>query len=441
MGRLVIAWLLLSLGLTGCKEESHASFNRILQRSELRVALPRDALNNLKQGDTHLEYELARRFAAHFSLTLRLIPTDTPEDSQTLLRQHQVDLAMGLALTSERLREFRFAPAYQQIQTYLVYRQGNLVPKSFNQLPGKLIISSQSHHAELLQALQSQYPDLRWQQDDELSQEELAEQVVNGQLELTLVDSSLLSNLQRVRPELVTSLTVGSATDLAWALAPSDEDSLQAATLEFFNQINQTGLLAQLRERFYGEIGSFDSIDARSFIEAATRILPRYKMMFQEAEQGSLDWRLLAALGYQESRWDPLATSPTGVRGMMMLTLNTSRHVQVQDRTNARQSIQGSSRYLQQIDEQLGDEVKGQDRLWLMLAAYNIGPGLLEQSRRKLQRAGGNANHWPHVRDALKHNPATRSAVKYVEKIRHYYEILSWLERQQRRNPLLETTG
>lgn len=441
MLRQLLVVLLLCLGLSSCKEESKADLQQILARGQLRVALPRDALDSIKQGDTQLEYELAQRFARRFGLDLQLIPTDTPEDSQRLLRQHQVDLAMGLAVTVERQREFRFAPAYQQIQTYLVYRQGNKVPKSLNQLPGRLVISSQSHHAELLSQLKSQYPDLAWQQDEDLSQEELAEQIVNGQIELSLIDSSLLTNLQRVQPELVTAMALGPSTDLAWALAPSSEDSLQAATLEFFSSIHQNGLLAQLSERFYGQIGSFDSIDARSFIEAATRILPRYKLMFQEAEQGNLDWRLLAAVGYQESRWNPTATSPTGVRGMMMLTMNTSRHVQVTDRTDARQSIQGGSRYLQQIEQQLQEEIQGQDRLWMMLAAYNIGPGLLEQTRRKVQRRGGDANRWQHVQDALKANPSTRHAAKYVEKVRHYYEILSWLERQPKTSLLQKQAG
>lgn len=431
-------YLLLCIGLSSCKDESQASFNQILDRAELRVALPRDALDSLKQGDSYLEYELLKRFAKQFSLQLKLIATDSPEDSQTLLRQHQVDLALGLPVTNERQHEFRFAPAYQQIQTYIVYRQGDLIPKDLNHLPSSLVISHQSHHAELLQQLQQDYPALSWQESDNLSQEELAEQLLSGKIRLALLDSSVLTNLQRLRPELMSSMVLGNATALAWALAPSEEDSLQAATLEFFNQINQNGLLSQLRERFYGDEGGFDSLDARNFIEAASRILPRYKSLFQEAEQGVLDWRLLAALGYQESRWDPEATSPTGVRGMMMLTLNTSRQVQVQNRADPRQSIQGSSRYLKQIDDLLGDEVKGQDRLWLMLAAYNMGPGLLEQTRRKVARSGHDANNWGQIRTYLKKQSGSNgagSAVKYVEKIRHYYEILSWLERQQQNQP------
>ena len=79
-------------------------------------------------------------------------------------------------------------------------------------------------------------------------------------------------------------------------------------------------------------------MDTQAYLEAVEKILPQYQPLF-EKYKGNLDWRLLAAIAYQESHWDPYATSPTGVRGMMMLTKDTATRMNINNRTDAEQSI------------------------------------------------------------------------------------------------------
>jgi membrane-bound lytic murein transglycosylase F len=157
------------------------------------------------------------------------------------------------------------------------------------------------------------------------------------------------------------------------------------------------------------------------------------------AREESLAWEFLAAISYQESHWDPKATSRTGVRGMMMLTRATAKELGVDDRTDPAQSLRGGARYFKDLRRRLPGDIYEPDRSYLALAAYNIGMGHLEDARVLTERRGGDPHLWSDVMEALPlledqtHYETLRygyargkEAVRYVQNIRHYYNILRW---------------
>jgi membrane-bound lytic murein transglycosylase F len=152
------------------------------------------------------------------------------------------------------------------------------------------------------------------------------------------------------------------------------------------------------------------------------------------------DGRLLAAIGYQESHWDPAAISPTGVRGLMMLTRNTASVLGVEDRIDPAQSIPGGAKYLEQLKARLPSSIKEPDRTWFALASYNVGYGHVQDARAITEQMGKEPDLWAHVKDNLpllaqhswysntRHGYARGwEPVMYVENIRNYYDILVWL--------------
>lgn len=167
-------------------------------------------------------------------------------------------------------------------------------------------------------------------------------------------------------------------------------------------------------------------------------VLPLYREAFVEsARRSGLDWRLLAAVGYQESRWNPGARSPTGVRGLMMLTTDTALDLGV-DRDDAAQSILGAGRFLQGLYDQLPSQVREPDRTAMALAAYNQGIGHLLDARDVTINRGGDPDHWSDVREALLllddplWQPTTKygaarggEAVAFVDSVRRYYSRLA----------------
>ena len=114
-----------------------------------------------------------------------------------------------------------------------------------------------------------------------------------------------------------------------------------------------------------------------------------------------MDWRLLAAIGYQESYWNPHAVSPTGVRGLMMLTQPTAKQLGVSNRVDPVQSIDGGSHYIRTLIDKMPSPIKEPDRTWMALAAYNVGINHLEDARMITRRRGRDPNRWKDVKESL----------------------------------------
>jgi membrane-bound lytic murein transglycosylase F len=238
------------------------------------------------------------------------------------------------------------------------------------------------------------------------------------------------------------SFEIASPSQLAWTFAPDSDNALFEAAGKFFTRIQRDGTLDQLLDRHYGHNERLGTIDAAAFLAAAQTTLPLYRPMFEEAEQiTGIEWRLLAALAYQESHWDPLATSFTNVRGMMMLTGETATRMGVTDRLDAHASIIGGARYLEMLKDQLPARIPEGERIWFALAAYNQGIGHLEDARVLAARAGANPNAWLEVRkfmpllarpeyvDQTKYGYARGGeAVALAETVHLYYDMLKRMD-------------
>jgi membrane-bound lytic murein transglycosylase F len=236
---------------------------------------------------------------------------------------------------------------------------------------------------------------------------------------------------------------------LAWAFPKNGDEWLYHQAEKFFARIQKDGTLRNLLDRYYGHSNRLAPVDVASFLVKTRTTLPQYLSLFKQAQElTGLDWRLLAAIGYQESHWDTYATSPTNVRGIMMLTEQTADRLGVTNRLDPRQSIQAGARYVVMLKETIPEEVPEPDRTWMALAAYNIGYAHLSDARALAKRMKLNPNAWADVKktlpllnqyeyySTLKYGYASGGApVVFVESIRTYYNILE--KHQQRHAPLL----
>jgi membrane-bound lytic murein transglycosylase F len=265
----------------------------------------------------------------------------------------------------------------------------------------------------------------------------LLEGVDRGTFDCTVSDSHLADFARRRHPELDVAMTLTEERPLAWAHTGRIE-GLDEALAEWFASAHETGLLADLDERWFGRFGAFDYVDVARFVRRVQSRLPQYRPAFERAAaELPFEWELLAAQAYQESHWDPDAVSATGVRGLMMLTLSTARRVGIEDRNDPEQSIAGGTAYLADLYERVPDGVAGEDRIWFALAAYNVGMGHMYDARALAERLGRDKNSWddlartlpllsdPRYYETLRHGYARgHEPVRYVEKVREYRALL-----------------
>src|SRR5690606_25644865 len=293
---------------------------------------------------------------------------------------------------------------------------------------------------ELLEQARAEHPELIWREDPRASIEELLRRVEEGLTDYTIVPSNMYGLLRHSYPETRAAFTLGETYPIAWAL-PKEAHSLREAVAAYFAEIEATGELDRLLDRYYFAARDFDYVGSRAFLRHVETRLPAYRPFFEEAaELTGIDWRLLAAIGYQESHWNPDAVSPTGVRGLMMLTEDTASMMEVADRADPRESAIGGALYFRNVLAKIPERIPEPDRTWLAVAAYNLGFGHLEDARIITQIQGGDPDRWDHVRERLPlladekwYSRVKRGyarghvAVQYVDNVRRYHELLMWI--------------
>jgi membrane-bound lytic murein transglycosylase F len=390
-----------------------------------------------------IEYELVRGFAERLGVDLRMYIADQVFPDVLEGKAHIA--AASLAIDEDRKDSIRFGPAYQKIEPQVIYRRGSARPRKVaDLLGGRLEISRESAHAAVLEQLRREEPLLTWIEDAKVGTEELIRRVAEGEIDYTIADSNVFALLRHFYPDVRVAFSLGMQSEVAWAL-PKDAEDLREAIAAYFAEIDATGELERVLDRYYFASREFDYVGSRAFVRHFNTRLPRYREFFHEAEFATgVDWRLLAAMAYQESHWNPDAVSPTGVRGMMMLTEHTAQMMEVSDRQDARASILGGARYFRRVLRKVPERIPEPDRSWLAVAAYNLGYGHVEDARILTQSQGGNPDDWEEVRQRLPllsdeewHRRVQRGyapgaqAVSYVDNVRRYYEILMWMDARE----------
>jgi len=385
------------------------------------------------------EYDLATLFARELKLKPVFVVIDNPAKIESMLRDKQAHFAAAaLARHFDFPGGLAWGPSYFTTQHEIVGRTGEAKPKSFSDIRDKRIgVIDETVGDYLL----SGTPKLTFPIDrlpPEASTADLLQEVAENKLDYALVESNRFTLARRFFPQLDVAFNVGKPLDYAWLISTVDKKEILAAAKPFFERLRKDGTLKRLVERYYGHAANFSAIDSGALLEKIATQLPRLQPYFEEAERVSgIDWRLIAAIGYQESHWDATATSPTGVRGFMMLTEETADRLKIPDRLDARASIIGGARYFALQKEQFSPRIPEPDRTFLALGAYNQGMGHLEDARVLAQRGGLNPDKWQDVRtvlprlaepdtfQGLKHGYARGfEALQFVDNVRNYYDIL-----------------
>ncbi|MFW6082355.1 MAG: membrane-bound lytic murein transglycosylase MltF [Desulfosalsimonas sp.] len=425
------------------QEMPHRSFEKIKQSGRI-VVLTRNApttyyidRNGRPAGP---EYELAKAFAESMGLKAEFNVKYTIDEILKSLEKGEADIAAaGLTVTEKRKERYRFSPSYQEITPQVVTRRDRVQPDSLEEVVGlDIVVIANSSYTERLENLkETDYPGLDWKETDEKDTEQLLHEVWLGNIECTVADSNIVDINRRYYPELMAPVNLGRAQQLGWAMAPGNTE-LGRAVDRWMEENRETGSLSRLYDKYYGFFEIFDYVDVRRYIRRIDARFPQYQEYFREAaEKYELPFDLLAAQGYQESHWNAMAVSPTGVRGIMMLTLPTAREMGVSNRLDARQSIFGGARYMARLKRSLADEVDEPDCTWLALAAYNVGLGHLRDAQNLARQQGLDPNAWRDLKQVLPllskkqyYKDLTYGyargyePVRYVQRIREYRHIL-----------------
>lgn len=444
---LLASWLLL---LAGCHKPAEPVLHLPLPDSKhpLVVLTYNGAATQFESADGEpvgMQNDLVNLFAQQYGYPVTYVSKGSVSELLDALRHGQGHLvAADLIPSRDNLYQVAFSNSYYPVSQVVVVNRDGIAPKNSSQLQGLRVATvAGSWHVDALRTARLQVPALQWQEVSNGWEDALLQQVSQGDLDVAVVDSTSFDLARRLYPNLAVAFTLPPASNLAWMLPQNGSPLLRKQINDFFAGITQDGRLKQIIDRYYGYTNRLEDEDISGILQRMHDVLPRYRKVFYEAQQATgIDWRLLAAISYQESHWDPQATSPTGVRGMMMMTTDTADKMGVDDRLDAQQSVLGGARYLQTLMDQQGNQVDDADRVWMALAAYNQGQGHLDDARSLALERQLNPRLWCDVKQTLPklsapgHHAQIRhgycrggEAVIFVESVRTYYDILRRYEK------------
>ncbi len=434
---LIALVLIITLTMSG-----DTSVDDLKKAGEL-VVISRESPTTLYQGNegpAGPEYDYLSSFAEFLGVKLRLELRDNDSDVLLSIANDEGHIAAaGMTFYSPFEDDgFVFGPGYQNVDIQVVCRRNHgKLPRNLEQLSEMelSVVADSSYEARLLE-LQDDYPDLSWESEDKTTVDEMLQLVWRKEIDCTIANSSEVNIKRRFYPELQVAFTIDENQALAWNLSP-EWGVLSDSIDQWLSSIEKDGTLLVLRDRHY-DVEEFDYVDMRSFIRSMKSRLPRLTPLFHKAaEKYQIPWTLLAAQAYQESHWNRRAKSPTGVRGIMMLTLTTAKEMGVKSRLDAEQSIMGGAKYLSKLEGRIPDSVTGDDRWWYALAAYNVGMGHLHDARSLATKLNLDADSWLDLKGVLpllaqkkyykdlKYGRARGTEpVIYVSQIRNYQNIL-----------------
>jgi len=418
--------------------------NQVIENDEL-IVVTRNGSTTYYEGPngyTGFEYELAKKFADSLGVQLKIITSDNLHDIFNMLNTGQAHFAAaGLTITDARKQHVRFTASYMDVTEQIIYNRRSYRPRTVADLDdGILEVIEGSSHVESLQALKFEFPELSWSTQTDMESEQLLYLIENQLIDYTVADSNELQLNQRFLLDIRVAFDISEPKQLAWAFPKTKDLSLYDKAMSFFWRNLNNGEITHLTETHYGHVDKFDYVGNRIYIRHIGTRLNKYIDWYKEAaEKYNLDWKLLAAMGYQESHWNPHAVSPTGVRGIMMLTQQTAGQLGIKNRLDPKSSIFGGAKYLDQIRKRFPVDLKEPDRTWLAMASYNVGYYHVTDAQKIARQLGKNANKWSDMQNILPllarkkwYKKTSRGyargwePVKYVTNIRRYYDLLDY---------------
>lgn len=438
--------LLLVSTLFSCTQPTSA-LQTVIDRGELIVFTRIDPTTyniDISDNPYGFEYELVTLFAEKIGVRVRFILPDQFHHILQLNTESEADFAAaGLSITPNREKNLLFTPAYYEVTQQVIYHYRSRRPKSIQYLKDSFFeVLAGTSHTENLRLLSKSSPELSWTEAYNTNIIELMTLVNDGLLDYTIADSNQFQTFRSQFPQLNAAFDISSPEKIAWAFPNSKDNSLYNEAVDFLNEVKNNGVLNQLQDKHFGYSKNLNYVGICTFRRHVKSRLPALTSFFhQAAEKHNIDWRLLAAVAYQESHWNKHAVSPTGVRGIMMLTRSTAKQMGVTDRLDPQQSIDGGARYLVSRMKRIPARIQEPDKTWMALASYNIGYGHLEDARILTQKQGGNPDRWVDVKERLplltqkkwyaqtKYGYARgNEPVTYIENVRHYLKMLKELE-------------
>jgi len=414
---------LIKRALTGRRDSYYTDdLPKLKKRQRLRMITRNSAATYyLYRGRPYgFEYELLHRFARQQGMRLDIV---IPDDNKSLipwLNEGRGDVvAAMLTVTPGRSKEAAFTRPYFHDQEVVVTRSNDDV-RDVKDLAGRTVfIRKSSSYYRTYQHLLKKVPGLKVVfAPEDMQTEEILRLVDKGEQDLTICNRDLLQIEQTYGRKLRAAFPVGPKSNIGWAVRKGNPKLL--AALNRFIHKEYRGLFYNVqKKRYFEDDKAIARADSKWRLDKSGRISPYDAIVKKYAARYKLDWRLIVAQIYQESRFNPEKRSWSGAQGLMQLLPRAAREVGVDGKlTNPETSIKAGVRYLHRMIDLFNPKLPLQVRIRFGLASYNAGRGHVLDARRLARHLGLSPDLWY---DNVEKAMLKLSQRKYYQKARFGY--------------------
>lgn len=389
------------------------TLDSIRSRGKL-VALTRYDANTYflyKGQEMGFEFELLKRFSEFLGVALELKTPKHWDSLFVMLNRGEGDLiAANLTVTMERAKELKFAQHHTTTQQVLIQKKPeNWRKLKVHQLNKKLLrsqlsligkkvhVRKSSSFADRLMNLSEEMGGriLLEYVDEGIETGELIRKVNQGEIKYTIADENLAKIYASYYPNIDVKTPVSFPQRVAWAMAPGSKELADQVDIWFRGF--KSGLKPEynmIYKKYYKSKKAFKIRKESDYSSLVGGKISPYDSLFKKYETPEYDWKLLAALSYQESRFDPHVESWMGAIGLMQLLPNTAKDMGVDSIHLSSENVRASVLYLNYIHKHFWQDLPKDQSLSFILASYNAGVGHIKDAQRLAKLMGFDPNVW-----------------------------------------------
>lgn len=382
------------------------------------------------------DFDLMERFADQHALQLSVVLKDSiPELIDALLQGEGDVIAASLSQSAAReAMGLQFSNAYLLVSQQLVGRDDGPSVTSLDQLSGQRVgVNPNTVFYTIFKQLETKGIDLEILEYPKTTTEDMIDKLMQGEFDFVAVDSHLLAIESAYRDNLKINLTLGEETGIAWALRP-DQLQLKSQLNSFIKQEYRGLFYNMTYNKYFKNRRKMGQLKAERLLPGG-ELSPYDDIIKPLTEQYGMDWRLIVAQMYQESKFDPEAKSFAGALGLMQVMPRTGRDLGYSELNQVENGISAGVAYMDWLEDRFPGDLTLEERLFFTLAAYNVGAGHVHDAQRLTRQLGRDPNRWfEHVEAAMlllakpEYYKKARfgyargsEPVKYVKEIRERY--------------------
>ena len=394
------------------RREFQNSIEKIVKRGKLIAVMDFNSTNYfIYRGEPMgYQYELLNLLADHLNVKLEVIPENDVEKNFEMLQKGECDIiAINLTITKERSKIIDFTYPHSQTHQVLVQRKplewkrmkqiqidSSLIRNQLD-LGNKIVyVQKGTSYAERLKNLSDEIGDsIHIIERSDLEVEELIELVASGEIDYTVADQNVAMVNQLYYPILDIETAISFPQNMAWGIKKGDKE-LKSEIDNWLKDFRQTADYTMIYNKYFKNPRSTNIVNSDFYAKSSGKVSIYDQYIKKYSDEIGWDWRLLASMIYQESRFQPNVRSWAGAYGIMQLMPTTAKRFGVNMNSSPEKQIRAGVEFIKWLDKRFQKQgiTDPEERIKFILASYNVGLGHILDAQRLAEKEGKDRDKW-----------------------------------------------